>query len=201
MYQSLKDHIATYFARLRSEGERLASSSLAGSRSEHRKWRVLGFVGVSGLAAVLLLTIANPFGWFTTGSPVLAAEIVESQARASRSSCAEIGVSDLYSPAEGVWFQSNCLAAEEKTTPGVTDCNRTAVDGSEFRAIATGLYLFRQTPGAPAYIWYESTPNCFDLVSSRLVTAVCGDQLVTFTWDTRAACSRHGGVLATVNGR
>jgi len=80
------------------------------------------------------------------------------------------------------------------------NCNRTSLDPAEFTLVAPGLYVFQQTPASLAYLWYASSETCFELVSSRVVTAVCADQTVSFNWKA-SACSVHGGVLAGVNAR
>jgi hypothetical protein len=123
-----------------------------------------------------------------------------SEARGERTSCLEIGDSDLRSPVEGLWFENNCLAvAEAALVPTSTLCNGTSLPAGEFTEVSPGLYVFRQTRTAAAYLWYSSSDTCFDLVSARVVTAVCADQTVSFSWEA-SACSAHGGVLAWVNG-
>ncbi len=123
-------------------------------------------------------------------------------APAGRTSCEAIGSSDLRVPTEGVWFQSNCVPIlEGPLVASTTSCNRTSLTAGEFTAVSDGLYVYRRAPAATAYLWYASSEACFDLVSARVVTAVCVDQAVSFAWDARSACSRHGGVLAWVNGR
>jgi hypothetical protein len=118
----------------------------------------------------------------------------------NRTSCAAIGRSDLRSPAEGLWVQGNCVAAPQlPPAESATSCNRTALDPGEFTEVAPGLHVFRHPSAGQSYLWYASSEGCFDLVSDRVVTAVCGDQTVTFSWST-SACAAHGGVLALVNG-
>ena len=118
-----------------------------------------------------------------------------------RRDCGAIGSSDLRSPQEGVWFQTHCLPASQ-FPQGVasTNCNRLALSLGEFRMVAPGLYVFRREASSLAFLWYASTPECFDLVSERVVTAVCADRAVSFKWDLSTACAGHGGVLAQVNG-
>ena len=164
-----------------------------------------GFIPVV-LVLVAFVIIANPQGWLPAGAGPLAlgaGQLAElSPALANRTSCAEIGNSDLRSPSEGVWVQGNCFPiAELPLIASTTSCNRRSLDSGELTVIAPGLYIYRQALGSPAYLWYSSSETCFDLVSARVVTAVCADQAVTFQWNARSACSGHGGVLAWVNGR
>ena len=164
-----------------------------------------GFVCIV-LAVAALAVIASSNGWLQMGGspPPVAAEqlTVSSPAQADRTSCGEFGASDLRSPAEGVWFQDNCLttAAVSPLEAKAANCNRTSVDPAEFTLIAPSLYVFRQTAASVAYLWYASSDTCFRLVSGRVVTAVCVNQSVSFNWDANA-CSGGGGVLALVNGR
>jgi hypothetical protein len=124
------------------------------------------------------------------------------QSLLNRSSCAEVGASDLQLPSEGLWFQSNCLAPSQPAlvAPMATTCNRTSLDPAEFTGVSPDLYVYRQARASTAYLWYASSEACFDLVSTRSVTAVCADYFVSFQWNARLACSGHGGVLALVNG-
>jgi hypothetical protein len=118
-----------------------------------------------------------------------------------RSSCGEIGTSDLRSPREGLWFQSNCVAVPEAPLIATnTSCNRTSLNPTEYAAIGSGLFVYRQAPGSQGWLWYASAESCFDLVSTRVVTAVCADQTLSFSLNA-SACSSHGGVAAWVNGR
>jgi hypothetical protein len=154
---------------------------------------------------VLAFVVANASGRLPVGvpPPVLAAEQLTEFPRTpvNGTSCEEIGSSDLRSPLEGLWFQSNCIVRPEAPLGAAsTSCNRTSLDSAEFREVSPGLYIFRQTPSSHAYLWHSSSETCFDLVSAKVVTAVCADQTVTFNWKT-SACSSHGGVLAWVNGR
>lgn len=118
-----------------------------------------------------------------------------------RTDCAAIAGTDLRSPEEGLWYERNCatLSAHQPAST-VTTCNRTEMKPDEFREIGPGLFIYRGDRSDHAYLWYQSAPECFDLVSSRLVTAVCVDMTVTFRWGPDA-CARHGGTLAQVNGR
>jgi hypothetical protein len=114
-----------------------------------------------------------------------------------RSTCKEIAGSDLRSPAEGVWFEANCAAAGGlQAAPAAPTCNRTSLDPREFTEVAPGLFVFRQ-----AYLWYASADDCFDLVSTRAVTAVCADRAVTFKWSREDPCAKHGSTLVRINGR
>ena len=122
-------------------------------------------------------------------------------AKADRSDCAAIGSSDLHSPLEGVWYQTHCLAPSAfPQGVATTNCNRPSIAATEFRQVAPGLFIFRQTESSTAYLWYATTPNCLDLVSGRLVTAVCTDRAISFQSDLRLSCSDHGGVLVRING-
>jgi hypothetical protein len=189
----------------RAAGEAKRFGALNGGRQEpYLKWAG-GFICIV-LAAVALAVIANSTGWLSFGNrpTALAAEQATAflPARANRASCAEIGSSDLRLPAEGLWFQSNCVAVPELPfTALTTSCNRTRLGAAEFTEVSPRLFIFRQTLSSTAYLWYSSSESCFDLVSARVVTAVCADQAVTFQWNGRSACSSHGGVLAMVNGR
>jgi hypothetical protein len=121
--------------------------------------------------------------------------------KADRTSCAAIGTSDLLSPTEGVWYQTHCLPASAfPQGVATTSCNRPAIAAIEFRQVASGLFVFRQTESSPAYLWYATTPNCLDLVSGRVVTAVCVDRAISFQSDLRQSCSGHGGILVRING-
>ena len=162
-----------------------------------------GFICIV-LAVAALAVVAGSNGWLQTrGSPpaVVVEQLREfSPALANRTSCAQFGVSDLRSPLEGLWFQNNCLAIPVSPLSGNSaNCNRTSLDPAEFTLVAPGLYVFQQTPASLAYLWYASSETCFDLVSARVVTAVCANQTVSFNWNV-SACSGHGGVLAQVNG-
>jgi hypothetical protein len=119
---------------------------------------------------------------------------------ADRTSCVEIGGTALRSPQEGVWFQGNCVAGSASILLApATSCNQKALDPAGFKEVSPGLYVYRQSWAAAGYLWYASSEGCFDLVSARIVTAVCVDLMVSFSWDT-SACSDHGGVLTWVNG-
>lgn len=141
------------------------------------------------------LALGAPLGASAAGR---SAEV--SPALPNRTSCTEIGRSDLRSPSEGLWVQRNCAAASQvPLTPSVTSCNRTSLDPREFTEVAPGLHVFRHPSAGQSYLWYASSEACFDLVSDRVVTAVCSDHTVTFSWSA-SPCSGHGGVLALVNG-
>ena len=102
----------------------------------------LTWVGILAvvLGMIALVLVANLPGQLSIGvqsAAGAAGPLAESSsALASRTSCAEIGSSDLRSPSEGVWFQDNCLSV-----PGApllapdTSCNRTSLDPAEFREI------------------------------------------------------------------
>jgi hypothetical protein len=121
--------------------------------------------------------------------------------RADRTNCAQIGNSDLHSPLEGIWYQTNCLRASQfPQGVATTSCNRPSLAAAEFRMVAPGLFIYRQTASSPAYLWYATTPNCLDLVSGRVITGVCVNRVISFQSDLRAACSPHGGVLLQING-
>ena len=156
------------------------------------------------LAVGTLVLVASLNGWLQPGSspPAVALEqLAEIPQLADRANCAEIGSSDLRSPAEGHWFQNNCVQIPTSSLITTTaGCGRESLDPVEFTEVSPGLFVFRQTQGSPAYLWYASSETCFDLVSARVVTAVCANQTVSFDWNA-SACSVHGGVLAWVNGR
>lgn len=178
----------------------------AGERHEERYLMWVGaFMATLVLLGAFIVVAASP-GWLSLGgsAAALAADQPTSFGPPSpdRTSCTDIGKSDLRSPTEGLWFQTNCLAADgSRPVTWSTTCNRTSLDAAEFALVAPGLYVFSQSPAAPSYLWYASSEACFDLVSSRVVIAVCADQKVTFQWDARSACRGHGGVLAWVNGQ
>ena len=119
----------------------------------------------------------------------------------NRTSCDAIGSSDLHSPEEGIWYQTHCLPVSA-FPQGVasTVCNRLSMDATEFSQVGPGLYVYRPTAGSTAYLWLATTPTCFDIVSARVVTFVCNDRTISFQWDARAACEKHGAILARING-
>lgn len=152
-----------------------------------------------------LVAVAAAYGRLDAGPPTPAIAALESTdvppSPAHRTSCAEIGASDLRSPLEGLWFQSNCAPILEPGLTAIsTKCNRVSLE-STFAPVAPGLYVSRQSPAAQGFLWYASSEACFDLVSARAVTAVCADQTVSFSGNARSVCSSRGGVLAWVNGR
>jgi hypothetical protein len=178
--------------------------SLAGARGEPYLLWLGGFIVV--LAVLIFVVLAKSAGRLPVaiGPPAFAAEQLaeSSPAPADRTSCSEIGRSDLQLPSEGLWYQSNCIAIPElPLRASTTTCNKTSLNAAEFTKVSSVLYVFRQSAALPAYLWYSSSETCFDLVSARVVTAVCADQAVTFQWNARSACSGRGGVLAWVNGR
>ena len=116
---------------------------------------------------------------------------------ADRTRCAAIGDSDLRSPAEGVWYQAHCTPQSPNSRlVSYKGCNCPSMDDPRFREVSDGLYSYRQSDTSRAYLWYASGAGCYDLVSDRVVTAVCWDRSITFSWDSGAACYTHGGVLA-----
>lgn len=158
-----------------------------------------------GIVAVVLASLAaiESGGVFQSERPQTASadvQVVEIKAaQTARTNCADIGFSDLRSPAEGVWFQTNCSPSVSTSSNQVsTACNRTSMDKS-FTPIGPGLFVSRLNPGAEGFLWYASADACFDLVSVRVVTAVCVDQRVSFNSGRTGGCSGHGGVLAWVN--
>ena len=202
--QAIERSSAAPFHGRRSRTEVIRFEELTGARREPYLVWFGGFICIV-LAVAELAVIASSNGWLQLGRspPAVAAEQLTefSPAVANRTSCAEIGSSDLRSPLEGLWFQHNCLTIP--VSPLLADtpnCNRTSLDPAEFTLVAPGLYVFQQTPASLAYLWYASSETCFELVSSRVVTAVCADQTVSFNWKA-SACSVHGGVLAGVNAR
>jgi hypothetical protein len=168
----------------------------------HLLWFAGGMSLVLLVAALFVaLNRQAPLALGAPLDPSAAEGLVEvTRALPDRTSCTEIGRSDLRSPAEGLWVQRNCVApAQLPSTASVTVCNRTSLDPGEFTEVAPGLHVFRHPSAGQLYLWYASAEGCFDLVSDRVVTAVCRDQSVTFSWSA-SACSAHGGVLALVNG-
>lgn len=186
------------------EHSRSEDVALASDREKPNLLWFGGFIPVV-LVAVAFLVVANSQVRHPVGirpAALAAEQLTEfSPALDDRASCAEIGSSDLRSPSEGLWFQSNCAPIPEPPLiASTTNCNRTSLDPGEFTEVSPGLYVFRQTWASAAYLWYASSETCFDLVSARVVTAVCADQAVSFNRDA-SACSAHGGTLAWVNGR
>jgi len=121
--------------------------------------------------------------------------------KADRTDCALFGSSDLLSPLEGVWYQTHCLPASAfPQGVATTTCNRACLAAIDVRQVAPGLFIFRQTESATAYLWYATSPYCLDLVSGRVVMAVCVDQAISFQSDRRLSCAGHGGVLVRING-
>ena len=150
--------------------------------------------------AVAALASTSGLIHLSRATPALGAGRSEAESRPpDRVSCDEFGLSDLRSPAEGVWYQSNCVALPLSLAANVTTCNRTSMDEADFTPVAPGLFVTHGGSTSAAYLWYASSESCFDLVSTRAVTAVCTDDTVTFGW-TSSVCDAHGGVLAWVNG-
>jgi hypothetical protein len=174
------------------------------AREEHYFFWFGGFIAVVW-GVVALVLVASSQGGLPVGdgpSVFAAGQSLEvSIALTNRTGCAEIGSSDLRSPREGLWFQSNCVAVPQAPLVATnTFCNRTSLNPAEFASLGSGLFVSRQAPGSQGWLWYESSEACFDLVSTRVVTAVCLDQTVSFNWNA-SACAAHGGVLAWINGR
>ena len=182
---------------------RQASDQAIHEESAKRELFWLGGIACAVLAVAGLAVIACS-GPLQSGRPQGNTSVEVTQVRpslAARTNCAEIGISDLRSPAEGLWFQSNCSPSVSTQSNQVsTNCNRSSLDDS-FMPIAPGLFVSRLTAGSLGFLWYSQSEACFDLVSARVVTAVCVDQTVSFDWSARSGCSAHGGVLAWVNGR
>ena len=155
--------------------------------------------------ATLVAVLAITNGWLHAGPsvPAVAAEPLTQSTPAvtNTTTCDELAQSEPRSPAELLWFHDNCTSLPGSLLLADTGkCNRKALDPSEFTLVAPELYVFRQTPGSRAYVWYSSSDTCFDLASGRVVAAICGDRTMVFT-EGESACSPHGGVLAWVNGR
>ena len=181
------------------------TSSRSGNRTAREpylKW--CGALVCLVMVIAALGGIATSEGWFQVGRALPAPGTDQAGVYSQLPglvSCAEFGASELRSPAEGVWFESNCVA--EPVAPlaaSVTNCNRTSLDAADFTLVAPGLFVTGGASAPARYLWYASSDNCFDLVSTRAVTAVCADETVTFSW-TSSPCATHGGVLAWVNGR
>ncbi len=188
----------------RAKADAVQFGALTGARQEPYLLWLGGFICVV-LAVVALAAIAHSYGRLQVGRPPAAAAAVElsqfPSPLADRLSCAEIGDSDLRSPSEGLWVQSNCFPAAEAPFLALsTECNRASLDDT-FTPIAPALFVSRGNSASPGYLWYARSETCFDLVSAEVTTAVCADQAVSFKWDARSACAAHGGVLAWVNGR
>ena len=177
----------------------------SGPASAIREWPVplifKGIVSVVFIVAACVLMAPSLDRFLTLfGAPAVAAQPSSPalSVPADRTSCHEIGASDLRSPREGLWFQDNCVPVSDGPLAGTTPCNRRAIDGAEFTEVAPHLYVFRQSWASVGYLWYGAEA-CFDLVSGQIVTAVCADLTVSFKWDPDV-CSAHGGVLTWVNG-
>lgn len=154
-----------------------------------------GSLSATGLGAAL--------AWL--GPEVVAAGVItpgDGPARplAPRTDCAAITGTDLRSPEEGLWFERHCATPTTHRSASTSTCNRSELSPTEFHEIAPNLFTYRGDRSDHAYLWYRSAEACFDLVSSRLVSAVCADMTVTFRWGPDA-CVPHGGILARVNGR
>lgn len=191
-----------------SEAERGRSGLFSGARAGAYLLWYGGFVSavlVVGTFAVVVSSLHGVLSSFSppaAAQPALAAEesALSLPALADRTSCIEIDRSDLRSPQEGLWFQSNCVPVSgSPLLASSTDCNRRALDPADFTEVSPGLHVFRQSWASQGYLWYAGSEGCFDLVSARVVTAVCIDLAVSFEWDANA-CSAHGGILTWVNG-
>jgi hypothetical protein len=153
------------------------------------------------VAAAALLTPALAGIQGLAGPPAPAAEpaVHSSPVLPDRTACLDIGTSDLRSPREGLWFQDNCLPEAEGPLAGTAPCNRSTFDTPEFDQVTSDLHVFRQSPSSFGYLWYAGAEACIDLVSARIVTAVCVDMTVSFRW-VADPCAARGGVLTWVNG-
>jgi hypothetical protein len=168
-----------------------------------------GLICFGGVLAVVIgvvafAILANPLGWLNVGPPAAAMATEQGdalQTAGMRTTCAEfVNNGELQSPEEGVWYQGHCVSTVSLVDGVAPSCRRTSANAPEFTQVAQDLYVFRQGQGSAAFLWHASAEACLDLVSSQIVTAVCADRAVTFSWDERSACSSHGGVIAWVNG-
>jgi hypothetical protein len=184
-----------------SEEDWEAESGLFSSFTRPYLFALGGLISLALIAVMFVATGPPLQGLLASfGPPAMAAnEPGPSSPAVDRSSCLEIGSSDLRSPAEGLWFQANCAAGVSERSPTSGACNRNALDPVGFTEISPGLHIFRQSWASSGYLWYAGSDGCFSLVSSRIVTVVCVDLTVSFKWDA-GACSSHGGVLTWVNG-
>jgi hypothetical protein len=154
------------------------------------------------LIAILLAAVVSACAVVSEAKPASRQSDTDaSVVRADRIDCASIGTSDLLSPLEGVWYQTHCLPASAfPQGVATTSCNRPSLASLDFREVAPGLFTFRQTASSTAYLWYATSPNCLDLVSGRMVMAVCVDRAVSFQSDRRLSCAGHRGALVRING-
>ena len=123
----------------RSRAEAVRFGATSGVREEPYLLWFGGFISVV-LVVVAFVVVANSQGRLPVGvrPPAFAAEQLTefSPALTHRTSCAEIGSSDLRSPSEGLWFQSNCMAvAPVPLVATSTSCNRTWLDPTEFASV------------------------------------------------------------------
>jgi len=202
-FQQSRDRLGARQTGEQPVDERWASESRL-SRPEEP--RLLWFGGV--LSVVILVVafaiLANPLGWLNVGqtAPALATGRGTTPPTVGlRTTCAEFhSGGELLSPEEGVWFQGHCVSNVSLVDGVAPSCRRTSTDAPEFTQVSADLYVFQQGQGSAAFLWHASAERCLDLVSSQIVTAICADRAVTFSWDERSACSSHGGVIAWVNG-
>ena len=121
---------------------------------------------------IAMMVIAPTGGWLPPGgsTPAIAAapSTESSPVPSDRTECAEFGSSDLRSPAEGVWYQANCASTVAPGRVGSAECNRTSLDPVDFRLVAPGLYVYKQTPTSRASLWHASSDTCFHLVSAKV---------------------------------
>src|SRR3990172_1245451 len=95
----------------RSRAEAVRFGAPSGAHEEPYLFWLGGFTSIV-LVVVAFLAVANSQGRLPFGVrplAVAAEQVTEvSSALANRTSCVEIGSSDLRSPSEGLWFESNC---------------------------------------------------------------------------------------------
>ena len=153
----------------RIEDARFGALSHRGGWPKLRSFPAFMFAFSTLVLAVAFALFTNSLRWPSADRSTVAAERPDasSAAQASRLTCAEIGTSDLRSPAEGLWFQESCLVAANLTPAATTACNRTVLDEAEFVRLSEGLFVFRQKTASTAYLWYSGTPDCFNLVDSE----------------------------------
>lgn len=202
-FQQSRDRLGARQTGEQPVDERWASESRLSTPEEPRlMW--FGGVLVVVLLVVAFAILANPMGWLNVGlpTPALATEQGTTPSTVGlRTTCAEFpSGGDLLSPEEGVWFQGHCISKVSLVDGVAPSCRRTSTDAPEFTQISADLYVFQQGQGSAGFLWHASDAACFDLVSSQIVTAICADRTVSFSWDGRSACASHGGVFAWVNG-
>ena len=119
-------------------------------------------------------------------------------AQASRASAAAIWHVEPAIARRGPLVPGNCLQAQASSGRGGRNrpCNRTLIDDVEVRPRLRRSLRLPPAEGVTCLPLVRHLTECFDLVSARIVTALCVDQTVTFNWNTRGACAEHGGFLA-----